>query len=189
MSMPIERWLVEFDALNNPDTSALVEKDALWPRFAAAKKAAILAIKSEKQQIITTESLEGGSKIIKHIGRINGNFDKIELDITIEGETTEGQPNLVEIAGQLTLVRSRESYKEIGGTYTSEDGRAGAMCIIIKDDKTYLEAYWLKVDTRSTVGLKLEQIKAGGKIFDVPDSENEQVAVPRTNLLLTRVVN
>ncbi|PIS09597.1 hypothetical protein COT75_00110 [Candidatus Beckwithbacteria bacterium CG10_big_fil_rev_8_21_14_0_10_34_10] len=187
----IERRLGQLSSQSD-DLLTSVETAELWPRFEKVRHAILIALTSEKPQAqreLSTFSWSGVDEgIHDHNGHIEGTVNGIKLDIDIKGTTVDDQPRyVVDSNGQWRLVHSSEHFMEIHGSYTSADGRKGAVRFQVGNAGTPFEAYWLEVaDGR----LRLEQVAHNKDVF-VADSlvnKRDQVTIPGTRIELPRFI-
>ena len=83
--------------------------------------------------------------------------------------------------GKWQLTHNNEQYLKVVGSFTSKDGRKGALEIQLRNGKPYHEAYWLQ----SNEGLRLEQvISPNGAVFNADElkGNNNLVRIPDTGL-------
>ena len=169
-----------------------VETIELWPRFRKVKNAVLTVLTSQQPQTsreLNTFSWSGSdSGIHDHRGQVKGAIRGIELALNIEGTTVDNQTQVViGDNGQWKIAHSKVQRVGIYGTFTSADGRKGAVKLQIGNVETPYEAYWLQfVDGR----LRLEQVVHDKDVFDANslDNEKDQVNIPGTRIDVPRFI-
>ncbi len=162
-------------------------KKSLWRRFQRVREAIALSLSpkppDDVQREFNTFNWSGADEgIHDHKASVSGTINGTCLELTIKGTTVDNNPQyVIDNMGKWQLTHNNEQYLEVAGSFTSKDGRKGALEIQLRNGKPHYEAYWLQ----SNEGLRLEQvISPNGAVFNADElkGNNNLVRIPDTEL-------
>jgi len=163
-----------------PDEEIEPQPAELWPRFEKVRRAIAISLSGSVADMYRKlETVDWGgvdSRIHGHEGKLAGNVNGVNLDITFAGTTIDSQPKF-----------EKETQITFRGKFISSDGRGGIVELRVGGPENY-QAYWLE----SLRGHRLEQVvDSDGVVFDaekIPSKgqRGDKVEIPGTRIRLPR---